>query len=70
MNLEQLQRPSGHSLAIFVSHIGYLLSIAVAFKRNLILEGFTFVFATTISLLYHLCDEKIACIGTISLLHP
>lgn len=61
--LRQPEKPDWHSLIILLSHLGYVVCAYISFQFGLSLESVTFSIATTISLLYHLCDEEIICIG-------
>lgn len=64
--LRQTSRPSPHSYVILLSHIGYLWCVLVSWKMQFFYECLTFAIATLISFLYHLCDDKIICIGAYS----
>lgn len=62
--LRQSVRPSPHSYVILLSHIGYLWCVAVSYRKRFFYECLTFATATLISIVYHMCDDKIICIGT------
>ena len=61
LQLHQEVRPSGHSAVIMASHVGFLLSIGIAFKARRLVEAMSLSLSALISLHYHVCDENLWC---------
>ena len=55
----QAVRPSFHSAALFLSHVGFAAAIRIACRRRLWSEALFMTLCVVISLLYHVCDENL-----------
>ena len=57
----QHQRPSLHSYVILASHASFIVCIAEALRRRLVVESVSLLLSAFISIFYHLCDENLHC---------